>query len=102
MKLTKPQLKQLIKEELETIQELETSGESGAPEEPARPEVRARSQAATASKATSLAARTRATERVTDPVAGAQILFKQLQGFSDKLDKATVMRNLIKLVKQSS
>jgi len=99
MKLTKSQLKQLIKEEFETIQELETNGENGVPEKPARPE---RAQAATASKATSLRSRERATEKVTDPVAAAQLLFKQLQGFSAEIDKAATMRNLITLIKQSS
>ena len=92
MKLTKSQLKQLIKEEFETIQELETNGENGVPEKPARPE---RAQAATASKATSLKARERATEKVTDPAAAAELLFKQLQGFSEKLNKSTTVRNLI-------
>ena len=99
MKLTKPQLKQLIKEELETIQELETSGENGVPEKPARP---GRAQAATASKATSLKGRERASERVTDPMAAAELLYKQMQGFSEKLNKSTTMRNLIALIKQSS
>jgi hypothetical protein len=35
-------------------------------------------------------------------VAASQLLFKQLQNFSDKLDKTMVMRNLIKLVRDSS
>jgi len=98
MKLTKSQLKQLIKEELETIQE--TNGENGAPEtEPAASE---RSQAATVSRGANLAARERASVKVTDPIAAAELLFKQMQSFSDKLNKTTTMRNLIALVKQSS
>tara|TARA_R110000824_G_scaffold222631_1_gene410363 strand:+ start:575 stop:865 length:291 start_codon:yes stop_codon:yes gene_type:complete len=96
MKLTKSQLKQLIKEELEAVQEIE----NGAPEtEPAASE---RSQAATVSRGANLAARERASVKVTDPIAAAELLFKQMQSFSDKLNKTTTMRNLIALVKQSS
>lgn len=98
MKLTKTQLRQLIKEELKVIQE--ANGESAVSQKSTAP--RDRSQTATVGRASSLAMRQKATEKVTDPVAAAQLLFKQLQGFSDKIDKATVMRNLIRLVKQSS
>jgi hypothetical protein len=95
MKLTKSQLKEIIKEEMKNISEEDASTPSaGGP--------RDRSQTATVGRASSLAMRQKATEKVTDPVAAAQLLFKQLQGFSTEIDKATVMRNLIRLVKQSS
>jgi|TARA_R110002110_G_scaffold375073_1_gene584844 hypothetical protein len=102
MKLTKSQLKEIIKEEITHLKEYGVAGPAGTDQSVSAVAPRERSQTSTVGRASSLATRQTATEKVTDPVAASQLLFKQLQNFSDKLDKTMVMRNLIKLVRDSS
>ena len=102
MKLTKSQLKEIIKEEITHLKEYGVAAPAGTDQSVSAVAPRERSQTSTVGRASSLATRQTATEKVTDPVAASQLLFKQLQNFSDKLDKTMVMRNLIKLVRDSS